>query len=218
MKRLAKAAADFVASLLILPAFVGYLVGAAIVGRQRAFPGWSQAVSLIPGLTGVYLRRAFYRRVLRRCADDVCISFGTIFSHPTASVGSKVYIGAFCCLGDITLEDDVLLGSHVSIMNGTGQHGTSRLDIPMREQPGSWPPVTVGRDTWIGDRAAVMADIGRHCIIGAGSVVTKPVPDLAIAAGVPARILRYRDQREGLTCRDEQSAREPNLAMGADGP
>ncbi|MBN1912733.1 MAG: hypothetical protein JW818_23625, partial [Pirellulales bacterium] len=105
-------------------------------------------MSLWPGLTGVYLRRAFYRMVLPECGRDACVTFGSIFSHPTARIGRSVYIGAFCCLGEVTLEEDVLLGSHVSVANGSRQHGIERLDVPIREQPGVWPRVTIGRDTW----------------------------------------------------------------------
>jgi len=97
----------------------------------------------------------------------------------------------------VTLEDDVLVSSHVSIINGGAQHGIERLDIPIREQPGTWTRVTVGRDTWIGEHATVMADVGKHCIIGAGSVVTKPIPDYAIAVGNPARVIRFRNQNPG---------------------
>src|SRR5262249_34352246 len=118
--------------------------------------------------------------------------FGTLFSHPTAEIGRDVYVGPFCCLGDVTLEDDVLLASHVSVTNGSAQHGIERLDIPVREQPGTWPRVTIGRDSWGGGRAVVGADVGKHCVIGAGSVVTRPVPDGAIAVGVPARIIGSR--------------------------
>src|SRR6516225_4704265 len=193
MRRVLKTAADGVALLLVLPAFLLYGLGALLLGRQRAFPGWSQAFALLPGLSGVYLRRAFYRLALPRCDADACLSFGTIFSHPTAEVGRTVYVGPYCSLGDVTLEDDVLIGSHVSVANGGAQHGTERLDVPVREQPGKWPRVTVGRDTWIGDRAVVLADVGQHCVIGAGSVVCNPVPDYAIAVGVPARVVRYRE-------------------------
>src|SRR5436305_1746670 len=193
MNNILKTLADALALMLVLPAFLLYLLGALTAGRERSFPGWSQAFSLLPGTTGVYLRRAFYRLVLPRCASGSWIGFGTVFSHPTASVGRNVYIGINCCLGDVTLEDDVLLGSHVSVMNGGSQHGIERLDVPIREQPGTWVRVTIGQDSWIGDRAVVLADIGHHCVIGAGSVVTKPSPDYAIAVGSPARVLRYRD-------------------------
>ena len=193
MKHMLKAAANGVALLLVLPGFLLYRLGALVLGKEKAFPGWSQAFSLLPGLLGVYLRRAFYRLTLRRCSADCCLCFGTVFSHPTAEIGRNVYVGLFCVLGDVTLEDDVLLGSNVSVINGGGQHGIDRLDIPIREQPGVFQRVTVGRDSWLGDRSVVLADVGRQCVVGAGSVVTRLLPDYAIAAGVPARVLRFRE-------------------------
>jgi acetyltransferase-like isoleucine patch superfamily enzyme len=193
LKRLAKAGAEAVATLAALPAVGLYYVAAAALGRNKAFPGWSQLVSLVPGLTGAYFRRAFYRMVFDRCGSGSWISFGTVFSHPGCSIGRNAYTGVFCCLGEVTLGDDVLLGSHVAVMNGGGQHGIDRLDIPVREQPGVWPHLTIGRDTWVGDRAIILADVGEHCVVGAGSVVNQPLPDYAIAVGVPARIVRYRN-------------------------
>ncbi len=192
MKQTLKTLADGLALVLVLPAVLLCRLGGLALGRDKGFPGWSQAFSLLPGLSGAYLRRAFYRWVLPRCGSGSFISFGTTFSHPTAEVGRDVYVGAYCCLGDITLEDDVLLGSHVSVANGGAQHGIDRLDVPIREQPGVWPRITIGRDSWVGDRAVVLADVGNHCVVGAGAVVTKAVPDYAIVAGVPARILAYR--------------------------
>jgi acetyltransferase-like isoleucine patch superfamily enzyme len=194
MKTILKTAADGAALLFVLPAVLLYWLGGVTLGADKAFPGWSQTFALIPGLSGVYLRRAFYRLALSRCEPGCCISFGTVLSHPTAEIGRSVYVGAYGCLGDVTLEDDVLLGSHVSIPNGGGQHGIDQLDVPIREQPGTWPRVTIGRDSWIGDRSIVMADVGRHCVIGAGSVVTRPIPDYAIAVGNPARVIRFRNQ------------------------
>lgn len=185
--------------MALVPAFLGYRVGAWLLGSTKVFPGWSQIFSLLPGLTGNYLRRAFYWWVLPACGEGVCICFGTIFSHATARIGRNVYIGPFCSLGAVTLEEDVLLGSHVSITNGSSQHGIDRLDIPIREQPGVWPRVTIGRDSWVGDRAIIMADVGKHCVIGAGSVVTKPIPDYAIAFGAPARVVCFRNQNEPIT-------------------
>jgi acetyltransferase-like isoleucine patch superfamily enzyme len=192
MKAIIKSLLEVIGLVLVAPVFLAYLAGCLLLGSKNAFPGWSQALSLVPGLSGAYLRRAFYRLVFRCPATGCWISFGTVFSHPSARLGRNVYVGLYCCLGDVTLEDDVLVGSHVSIMNGSAQHGIERLDIPIREQPGVWPRVTIGKDSWIGDRAVVMADIGAHCVIGAGSVVTKPIPDYAIAVGVPAKVVRFR--------------------------
>jgi acetyltransferase-like isoleucine patch superfamily enzyme len=95
------------------------------------------------------------------------------------------------------IENDAILGSHISITNGSEQHGTERLDVPIRMQPGVWRRITIGRDSWIGERALVMADVGRHCVVGAGAVVTRSIPDYAIAVGVPARIIGYRNGAPG---------------------
>lgn len=192
MKQILKGILDLVAIALVMPAYIAYCLGRVFLGKEKAFPGWSQAFSLLPGLTGVTLRRAFYRLVLPRCGHDCCISFGTTISHPTAKIGRYTYIGLYCSLGDVTVEDDVLISSNVSVLNGGKQHGIDRLDVPVREQPGEYPRITIGQDSWIGDRAVVLADVGRHCVIGSGAVVTRPIPDYAIALGVPARVVGYR--------------------------
>jgi virginiamycin A acetyltransferase len=192
MRMIAKRIANFCSMGLALPFASAYWLSAGVAGSHRSFPGWSQLMSLFPGMTGIYLRRAFYRWVLPHCGQGSSINFGTIFSHSTVCIGRNAYVGAFCCMGDLTLEDDVLVGSHVSIMNGSRQHGIRRLDIPVREQPGEWPRITIGKDTWIGDRAVVMSDVGAHCVVGAGAVVTRPVPDYAIVAGVPAKVVGWR--------------------------
>jgi len=192
VKDTAKRVCNLAASVIATPLWLVYLVFALLCGVERAFPGFSQFVALIPGTSGVYLRRAFYRMVLPKCGDDAFIGFMTVLSHPTASLGERVYVGPFGMLGDVTLEDDALIGSHVSIINGARQHGTERLDIPVREQRGEYPRVTIGRDSWIGDRSLVMCNVGCQAIVGAGSVVTKPVADRDIVVGNPARVIGSR--------------------------
>ncbi len=194
MKRLLKTIVHGVCTLLILPAFIVYWLEGKVIGFDNAFPGWSQGLSLIPGVPGIYIRQAFFRLAARRCERDASIGFGTIFSHPGVSIGQTAYIGNFCSIGDVTIEKDVLIASHVSIMNGCHQHGTSRLDVPMREQAGRYEPVIIGEDSWIGEHATVAASVGRHCIIGANSLVLNPIPDYSIAVGSPARVIR--DRRE----------------------
>jgi len=193
MKRLLKLLAEALATLVVLPAVGLYYLTRLFLPPDQAFAGSSQRFRSSPGLRGVFLRRAFYRLVLPQCGRDCCISFGTVFSHPTACIGERVYIGVYCCLGDVTLEDDVRVASRVSIANGARQHGIERLDVPIREQPGVWPRITIGRDSWIGEGAVVLADVGKHCVIGAGAVVTRPIPDYAIARGTPARVVGWRE-------------------------
>jgi virginiamycin A acetyltransferase len=212
MRELLKRTANGAAFAIVLAPWLLYKVESALIGVARTFPGWSQAFSLAPGLLGIYLRRSFYRLVFPECASDVWIGFGTVFSHPTARLGRTTYIGNYCSIGDVTLEDDVLLASHVSIANGSRQHCIERLDVPVREQPGVWPRVTIGRDSWIGDRAVVLVDVGRHCVVGAGSVVTKPTPDYAVVAGNPARVIKWRLKPDGVSPDEESSPTSKMLA------
>ncbi|MCC7425209.1 MAG: acyltransferase [Planctomycetaceae bacterium] len=181
-------------TLLTLPLVAVYRVESVLFGVDRIFPGWSQFVSLIPGLYGVYIRRAFYRFTLDACGANATIGFGSLFSHPTARLGANVYVGNYCMLGGVTIEDDCLIASHVSILNGLAQHRFDRLDIPIREQPGEFAPITIGRDSWIGERAVIAANVGPQCVVGAGSVVTKDLPPRAIAVGTPARVVKRRGE------------------------
>ena len=194
MRALAKSFLNILAALIVFPVVLWYRVQCLIVGSERAFPGCVQLLSLLPGMTGISLRRAFLRQVIRHCGADVCVSFGTVFSDPGLALGRNVYLGHFCSIGNVTIEDDVLIASHVSIMNGCQQHGTDRLDIPIREQPGTWREITVGRNSWIGEHAVVAANVGQNCLIGAGALVIHDVPDYSVAVGVPARVIR--DRRE----------------------
>lgn len=187
---------EILAFLLVLPILLLYFTFCPILGKRRAFMDFSQLMSLIPGIVGEFLRRAFYRAALPQCGKNASIGFAAVFSHPTAEIAENVYIGPFCILGDVTLEKDVLLASGVSVANGTRQHGCERLDIPIREQPGEYPRITIGEDSWVGERAVVLANIGKHCIIGAGALVLEPVPDYAIAVGVPAKIVKFRNETE----------------------
>ena len=196
MKTVLKLLADLLARLAVLPAVGLYWLEAVLVGKDRALRFWSELFSLAPGTPGAYLRRAFYRCVLDECGRDCWFGFGVLVHSAKARIGKNVYIGPYCSLGAVTLEDDVLLSTGVSVINGPRQHGLARLDVPIREQPGEWTPVRIGPDTWIGERAVVMADVGAHCVVGAGAVVTRPIPDGAVAVGVPARVIRYRNRAE----------------------
>ena len=170
MKSLAKSTLRVLSTVIVLPAVALCRLQASLVGAESAFSGWSELFSLLPGVTGEYLRHAFYRLCAESCGDDACIGFGTISAHPGIRIGCSAYIGNFCSLGNVSIEDDVLIASHVSVMNGCHQHGTSRLDIPIRDQPGEFIPVTIGTGSWIGEHATVAADVGRHCCHEGGCV------------------------------------------------
>ena len=188
-----KGAANAVATLVVLPSLISYAVRAAVMGRDRALEGSTQMLSLIPGLPGQFIRRAFLARVLAGgCAFSATIEFGTIFSQVGACIEENVYVGPRCFLGLVHLERNVLVAAAVHIPSGPHTHGTDP-SRPIREQKGDRRLIRIGAGSWIGSNAVVLADVGRDTVVAAGAVVTHPMPDGVIAAGVPARIVRQRD-------------------------
>jgi len=191
-KDAAKALARAVATLLVLPALISYAIRRLLLGPDRALMGSTQALSLIPGVTGQYLRNAFLRRVLAHCAPSAAIEFGTTFSRVGTRIDDNVYVGPMCHIGLAHLERDVLIGASVHIPSGQQTHGIDDLDVPIREQPGVSETITVGAGSWIGSGAIVMADVGPNTVVGAGSVVTKPLAGAVVAVGAPAKVVRSR--------------------------
>ena len=194
MKDACKAVFRFLSFVAVCPALTCFCMHRCLVGADSATSSWSQLFCLLPGKTGIYFRNAFYRFTLKSCDVNASIGFGTVFSHGGTSIGRTAYIGNFCSIGEVEIGDDVLIASHVSIMNGSHQHGINSLKIPVREQPGVYRPISIGDDTWVGEKATVAANVGRHCVVGAGALVLKDLPDYAIAVGVPAQIVG--DRRE----------------------
>ena len=189
-----KSAVRLLATAIVLPELLSFRVRALLFGRDRALESSTQMLGLIPGLVGQYLRRAFLARVLEACHPSATICFGVIFSKAGARVGANAYIGPRCHIGLADIERDVLLAAGVHVPSGMHIHGSSELSAPIRDQEGQTMQVRIGAGSWVGSAAVVMADVGRDTIVGAGAVVTKPLPDRVIAAGVPARVIRARQE------------------------
>lgn len=192
MKRWAKGGLNCVALFLAMPFLLSFWISSRFLGRDRALEGASQAVSLWPGLTGVFVRRAFLRQVLAECNGECEVSFGTLFSQTGCTIGENVYIGPRCHVGLVRLEKDVLIGAGVHLLSGGNTHHFDDPTQPISRQGGERARITVGEGSWIGSGAIILADIGRGVVVGAGAVVTKPLPDYAVAVGVPAKVIRYR--------------------------
>lgn len=158
-------------------------------GSEALFDFSAKLLSLVPGKVGQYLRTSFYVVTLERCPADLAVAFGSFFSHPTAKVGRSVAIGSYSIVGTAVLGDAVLIASRVSVLSGKFQHG-SALHGVASSRATHYETVTIGTGCWIGEGAIVMASLGRHCIVGAGSVVTKAAPDRTVAVGNPARFLK----------------------------
>jgi maltose O-acetyltransferase len=154
--------------------------------------------SSVNKLFGRIFRKARYlllRSVFKNCGKNVNIErkaqFGTGFN---LEIGDNSGIGVGCIVpNDIKIGDNVMMGPEVIIYNKN--HNFSRTDIPMIEQGMTDSLKTIIEDdVWIGRRVIILPGktIGKGAVIGAGSVVTKNVPQFAIVAGNPATIKKYR--------------------------
>jgi virginiamycin A acetyltransferase len=190
-----KAVARLLASVVVLPLLLVYWLKAALVDGDRALEDSSELLAIIPGLPGRYLRRAFLARVLADCHPTAFIGFGTLFSKVGARIGANVYIGPRCHIGMVAIEENALLAAGVHVTSGARTHGFGDLSRPIRQQKGTPTLVRIGAGAWIGSAAVIMADVGSDTIVGAGSVVTKPLPREVIAAGTPAHVIRSRKNR-----------------------
>jgi acetyltransferase-like isoleucine patch superfamily enzyme len=192
MRRAVKGLARGLATAVVSPALLSFALRRLILGRDRALEGSTEALALLPGVAGEYLRRAFLMHTLEACHRTATIRFGTLFSRAGARLDAHVYVGPRCHLGWVHLEQDVLLGADVHVPSGPNLHGTADPDRPIRLQEGAPVQVRIGEGTWVGSGAIILADVGRHCVIGAGAVVTHPLEDFVVAAGIPARVIRHR--------------------------
>jgi hypothetical protein len=194
MKDIIKSAVHILSSLLIFPLYLIYLGGAILGLKDQVFSGLSQSLSLLPSLLGTYLRVAFYRLTMTHCDQEVVIGFATLFSQQDSEIYRGAYIGPQCNIGKSKIERNCLLGSGVHILSGKGQHNFSDLDTPLRNQGGEFSKVVIGEDSWLGNGAIVMANVGKKCIVAAGAVVVQDVPDYAIVGGNPAKIIKMRNE------------------------
>lgn len=103
-------------------------------------------------------------------------------------------------MDNVKIGDNVLMASHVFISDNS--HGSYKGDekdsnpmIPPIEREYSSDPVSIGRNTWIGEGVIIMpgVTIGEGCVIGAHSVVSKCIPDFSIAIGSPAKVIKKFD-------------------------
>jgi acetyltransferase-like isoleucine patch superfamily enzyme len=122
-----------------------------------------------------------------------------------AYVTGVVHAGADCTLnpfttvrGTVTLGEAVRVGAHTSLL---GFNHSTAPDRRVHKQPTTSRGITIGEDVWIGSHVVVVdgVTIGDHCVIGAGAVVTRDVPDWAMVAGNPARLIRDRRDQRGPT-------------------
>lgn len=143
------------------------------------------------------IRRALLLAMLGEKREGLFI-FPHVFieSWREFSFGHHVSINRNCllsCQGGLTIGDNVAIGAYSCIF--TTDHGFAISSTPIKYQPATLAPVTIGSNVWIGANVTILAGvtIADGTVIAAGSVVTRSVeaPD-TLVAGVPAKFVKNR--------------------------
>ena len=129
---------------------------------------------------GVDFRRGFACEIAR--GGRVVIGQGTTFTfHALIRCSASIEIGEGCAFGQATLIADAA-------------DAPSELVDHVEAEPanaGSSHPLRIGAGVGVGDKATVHADLGEHAMVASQAVVTKAIPAYCVAAGSPARVVRY---------------------------
>jgi acetyltransferase-like isoleucine patch superfamily enzyme len=117
----------------------------------------------------------------------------SMVTNPVISVGDRCLIGKGSGIVghlEIRIGNDVWTGHHVYITDQN--HGYEDLDLPISKQVMPEKAVSIGDGSWLGHGSVVLpgAQIGKHVVVAANSVVTGTLPDNCVAAGVPARVIK----------------------------
>jgi maltose O-acetyltransferase len=140
------------------------------------------------------IRQWLVKNYLKKCGADLRVKKGAEIS-PNSIVGDFSELGTNSIIqANVTIGNHVIMGPDIKIYSRN--HKFESLDIPIQKQGKNYYETTIGNDVWIGANVVITAgsEIGDHVIIAAGSVVTKKIPNYAIAGGVPAKILKFRNE------------------------
>jgi virginiamycin A acetyltransferase len=179
--------------VLMWPVYALYRAFSMVGDIDGTFMSFSQALSLMPGKLGIYMRAAFYHLVCTDTSDEISVGFLTILSHRNTSIAKGVYIGPQCNIGMCSIGENTLIGSGVHILSGSRQHEFQDSQKPIQDQGGAFEKIRIGADCWVGNSAVIMATVADGCIIAAGSVLSKSAnKEGDILAGNPSRTIRNR--------------------------
>ena len=154
----------------------------------------------VENVCGVAFSAQLYTPNNTRIDPSALINHRVVIHSPAATVSigaqSQVNFNTVILGGSgITIGQRVMIGPNCTL--AAGNHDYRQTDIPLRFADAvSAGPIVIEDDAWLGASVVVTdgVTIGRGAVIGAGAVVTHDIPQMAIAAGVPARVIGYRDQ------------------------
>ncbi|GGI28261.1 acyltransferase [Pedobacter mendelii] len=116
-------------------------------------------------------------------------------------IGNRTYIGNFAhiyCVGKITIGENVLIADKVYISDNLHRYEDVNIAI-LDQSVKQLKNVLIGDGSWIGENVCIIgANVGKNCVIGANSVVTKDIPDFCVAVGSPAKVIKRFNTEMGI--------------------
>jgi len=106
-------------------------------------------------------------------------------------IGSRTIIGVGnVIIGPVSIGNEVMMAQNI-VVSGLN-HGYEDVTISPAKQKVICKKIVIEDDVWIGANSVITAGVklGKHCVVGAGSVVTKDVPEFSIAVGNPAKVVK----------------------------
>ncbi len=161
-------------------------------GCERIFGSCKEILALFPTPVGQFLRLGYYWAVCESVSPDAALLFGSMLAHRSVTLGAGVVVGAYSIVGTAEIGENVLIGPRVSLLSGKYQHGRPEEREQQQHRAGKYEKIYVGRNSWIGQGAVVMANIGENCTVSAGAVLYKDAPDNTTFMGNPARKVSFQ--------------------------
>lgn len=132
-------------------------------------------------------------------ASDAKIGKGTFISRKAPIViGSRFYCGPNCYISaKLSIGNRVMLGGHVAVVGGDHDIDSGHTNI-IDAGRAELKQTTICDDVWIGHGVVILqgVNLGKGCVVGAGSVVTRDIPENAVTVGNPAKVVRFRNFSE----------------------
>lgn len=153
---------------------------------------WLRRISIPRGWSDITLEKGV------SLDDGVVLLSSGLPRQDKLRIGSGTYINRYTMLDaheSLIIGREVMIGPHCYLTDG---NHSFLGDASVKSQPMTGRPLYIGDEVWIGAHVTVLAGvtIGRGAVIGAGAVVTKDVPPMAVVAGVPAKVMRFRNRQD----------------------
>ncbi|MGP9833522.1 acyltransferase [Marinobacter sp. NSM] len=144
----------------------------------------------------------YYRSDFASCGERVFLHDGVkIFNPEFLTIYDDVYVGPgtkIFSYGSIEIRQGAVIGEGVQIMSSSHEYDSPGQDVLPFSSKNVSKKTVLSEFCWIGNNSIILpgVSVGKYCVIGAGSVVTKSTQDYGVYGGNPARLLKFRENKD----------------------